>query len=184
VLTSGGGKRLNGDQLARRSTHARNFSEVTVGAQALYNLMVAERAEAELDWEVSGPLSEATRELGEWAEGMAARQGQLRRWVDDLPVFWSMLTSWGASIPRQTRGFITPMFHAAAADPHGFIENNTVRRLIVEREVDIKGRRARLESRAALIDWNRQTFGGQLSYRWPTCVSYLQDLAEAGQTGI
>jgi hypothetical protein len=95
-----------------------------------------------------------------------------------------MLTGWGASIRPQTRGFITEMLRAAVADPHGFTENKRVRRLIVEREVDIKGPRARLESRAALIDWRGQSFGGQLSYRWPTCVSYLQDLAEAGQAGV
>ena len=68
-------------------------------------------------------------------------------------------------------------------DPSGFPSNESLHAQIRNREIDLKGKRARLGHRSALENWNGAPFGGQLDYRWPIARSYLTDIATAGTGG-
>ena len=94
------------DDLAEVLEHARNFSILTVGPQALYNLMIAERAQAELHWEVDEAIENAKEDLRGWTGLVEAERGRFQVWVDGLPAFWAMLASAGTILRPKTTRFI------------------------------------------------------------------------------
>jgi hypothetical protein len=49
----------------------------------------------------------------------------------------------------------------------------------VQRELQLKSKRAPLTQRSALENWNGAAFGGQFAYRWGTVKSYLADFHAA-----
>jgi hypothetical protein len=163
--------------------HARCMSELTLGAQHLYNLLLARRASSELGWDTSGVTSRVEADLAEWVKLVESRRSDLDGWVDGLDDFWAHLADFD-TIPSATVAFVTDLVTRAAADPMAFIEDPHAHRAIRDREVRLKGPRARLGPRAALEIWNQARFGGPLIYRWPTARSYLADLDAALSGGV
>lgn len=155
--------------------HARCFSEITVGPQHVYNVMIAQKARQELRWDTSELESSERAKLDDWVDLMADRHDQLRTWADDLPSFWALLSGNGVSDPTQS--FIESVVPRAIANPAGLVDDPVMRGLVRDRETRLKGKRARLAHRSALENWNQGAFGGQLDYRWPTTKGYLTDLA-------
>ena len=166
------------DQLASLLHHARCVSELTLGPQLLYNLMVAELARDELGADRESQIEAAQKSLRTWSDGVTGESDTFAAWVTEIDEFWATLAPF-RRIPEPAVIFVTAMVRAAAEDPNGFVSNQAVRKRICDREIKLKGSRARLGNRSALLDWNGQEFGGQLVYRWPTCQSYLRDLAVA-----
>lgn len=162
--------------------HARCVSELTLGAQHVYNLLLARRAAAELGWEVSGVTDAVEADLAEWVASIEERSDVLRAWVEDLEGFWGHLARFG-SVPAATVAFVSEMVRRASADPEEFIVDPVAHQWIRDREIRLKGTRARLGPRAALETWNQARFGGPLVYRWPIARSYLRDLAGALEAG-
>lgn len=158
--------------------HARCVSELTLGPQLLYNMLLARRAESELEWDTSEVTAGVEADLVAWVDMVAVRATELQKWADEIDVFWAFLALHD-SIATPTVAFVTEMVTRAAADPEAFIEDRAVHNLIRDREIRLKGSRARLGPRAALEGWNRARFGGQLVYRWPIARSYLEDFGAA-----
>jgi hypothetical protein len=158
--------------------HARCVSELTVGPQHVYNLLLARRATTELGWDSSGVTVEIEVDLAEWVALMGERSVVLQAWASDLEAFWGYVAAFDR-IPPPSVSFVNEMVTRAAFDPEAFIEDPVVHRLIRDREVRLKGSRARLGPRAALENWNQARFGGPLVYRWPIARSYLFDLGAA-----
>ena len=159
--------------------HARCFSELTTGPQYAYNVLVARRARRELGWD-TGRLEE--RQLGHlqgWVALVESRHEELGSWADDLPVFWALLYEY--RIPQSTRNFITRIVHSAVDNPQGFEYDRDIHEQIRLREIQLKGKRARLAHRAALENWNHAASGGQLEYRWSIAKGYLGEIATALQ---
>ena len=105
------------------------------------------------------------------------RHGELRSWVDDLPAFWALL--YEHRIRQSTRNFITTIVNMAVDNPEGFKDDPTIHEQIRFREIQLKGKRARLGNRAALENWNGAPVGGQHEYRWSIAKGYLGDIAIA-----
>lgn len=158
--------------------HARCVSELTVGAQHLYNLLLARRAKAELDWDTSALQETIGGQLAEWASLVDGRHDDLSAWVDDLDSFWALVSTVDRVSDRM-KDFVNRMVARAVDDPVRFVEDTVVHRAIRDRERDLKTRRARLVERSALENWNQKAFGAQLSYRWGVAQSYLRDLGAA-----
>lgn len=158
--------------------HARCFSELTVGPQHVYNVLLARKARAEFDWDTAELESSEMDQLEAWAELLADRNAELRAWVDGLPRFWAFVGGLD-TVSRPTQEFVEAIVHRAVVDPAGFVENETVQSTIRNREIQLKTKRARLGHRSALENWNQAQFGGQLNYRWPITRSYLADIAQA-----
>lgn len=158
--------------------HARCVSELTVGPQHLYNLLVARRAEAELGWDTSSLQETIAGQLQSWVALVDGRHAELRSWVDELDAFWALVTRVDR-ISDRTQQFVESMVSWAVDDPEQFSENRAVHAAIKDRESMLKTKRARLVHRSALENWNRQAFGSQLSYRWAIARSYLEDLGVA-----
>jgi len=168
-------------QLAEVLHHARCFSELTVGPQHVYNLLLARKAKAELGWDTDELEANELDHIGDWVELVADRYEELRAWVDDLPEFWNFLAEHNISAP--TRDFLTAMATRAITNPAGFAEDPAVHARIRDREIRLKSKRARLAHRSALENWNQGPFGGQLNYRWPITRSYLTDIAAGLRAG-
>ncbi|MCB0964514.1 MAG: hypothetical protein KDA98_14640 [Acidimicrobiales bacterium] len=162
--------------LAAAVHHARCVSELTLGPQHLYNLLLARKAHTELGWETSALHDKVERDLAHWAELVAQRRPVLEPWVERIDdEFWPSLDEHRVKEP--TRRFVSEIVRLAVEDPEHLGGSAVAQRQLELREQAIKGPRARLTNRGALEAWNQQPFGGQLIYRWHMARSYLSDLA-------
>lgn len=162
--------------------HARCFSELTVGPQHVYNVLLARKARAEFGWETHHVESQQMDRLAIWADLIAPRYEELRAWVDDISSFWALLAPYD-SVSARTQEFVQTIVTRALVNPAGLAEDATVHTTIRNREILLKTKRARLAHRSALESWNQAPFGGQLNYRWPITKSYLADIGRAMALG-
>ncbi len=165
------------DRLVGLLRHARCFSELTLGPQLIYNVLLARKARAEFDWNTDELEEQQLGRLDDWAHLLTDRSEDLCSWVDDLPEFWRVLAI--HRIGGATQDFVNFVARRAVDDPHRFIEDRATHRRIVDREIQLKSKRARLAHRTALENWGQAAGGGQLSYRWSITKSYLADLDKA-----
>jgi hypothetical protein len=170
------------DHLDEVMHHARCFSEITVGPQHLYNVLVAREAREEFKWDTERVETTELANLDAWAQEIAARERVLSDWVEDLAELWRYLDRFD-QIPAATRRFIESVAAHAINGADTFAENRELAQLILDREVDLKRKRARLANRSALEAWNGAAFGGRLNYRWPITQSYLADVHLAREQG-
>ena len=168
------------DRLVEILRHARCFSELTVGPQLVYNLLLARRARDELGWDTDDLEADQRARLEEWSRLIEDRHDTLHSWGSDLPEFWHFLAEHRVGVGSGTQGFVHEVVRRAVNDPVGFPDDPVIHTYIRDREIRLKDRRARLAYRAALENWNREQVGGQLNYRWPVTQGYLADIAAAG----
>jgi hypothetical protein len=83
-----------------------------------------------------------------WAEGVEARRGELEAW--DRQEFWNVLRSINPRTPYVTEGFVEAWVELALETQDSLFDNDTARRLIIEREHRLKHRLARLTNPKAL----------------------------------
>lgn len=157
--------------------HARCFSELTLGPQLVYNVLLARKAEKELGWDKRKLREGQSQLLVEWADRDSGQWDALELWAGNLPDFWDLLAGW--RIGAATQNFVNDLARRAVADPKGFAGDSGVHELIARRERRLKANRARLVNRSALENWNGAAVGGQFDYRWSTTKRYLDDLAAA-----
>ncbi len=160
-------------KVAEMLHHARCFAEITAGPQYMYNVLVARRAKQELGWDTTQVEEGQLGRVRDWINLVHERQEELTSWADELPAFWNLLNN---RIPPSTRHFITSISRAAVDDPERLETDPAVHHEIRLREMQLKGRRARLGNLGALENWNQAPVGGQLSYRWSVVRRYLADL--------
>lgn len=168
--------------LAQALHHARCFSELTIGPQHVYNVLLARKARTEFGWDTADLEDRQIDQLGSWAGLIADRHDELRAWVDDLPGFWAFLTAFD-TVSERTQQFVKTMVTAAVVNPAGLVEDAAVQAAVRDREILLKTKRARLGHPSALENWNQEPFGGQLNYRWPVTRSFLEDIATAMKRG-
>ena len=169
------------DSLIELLRHARCFSELTIGPQLVYNVLLARKAREEFHWETHELEERQLSQLKTWGQMIDDRYEELRSWVEDIPQFWHVVAGHGVS--ERTQDFFTTVVRRAVANPYDFASDSVVHGHIRERERRLKSNRARLAHRAALENWSRAAFGGQLNYRWPITKSYLADIARALEEG-
>ncbi len=153
--------------------HARNFSETIHGASLFYNLMLSEKAEQE------ERVEEYRQRLGEWVATLVARASAFARW--DRKRLWELT----GKIALPTQAFVETWLNlvfpgqrgaATVVDAAALIESERARRLIHERERQLKRAQARLDNPSALRLWNGAAGTGQLSYRWPSAQAIINDI--------
>lgn len=157
--------------------HARNFSEAAHGAPLLYNLMLAEARE---DEELANGYSAW---LSEWAESLKARQAELADW--DRSEFWEMVASAGSPVSPTAKAFIASWLDMAldSGTAARVAENGDARRLILDREVALKGNLARLRNQSALELWNEASGTYRIDYRWGNAQTIVADILRGLKVG-
>jgi hypothetical protein len=176
-------------ELKKLLLDARNISELTLGPQLVYNLLVARRAGAELGRDVADDVAYQLEGLNNWADLIAARQDELIEWGKNLGALWigfrenADTPKRASDIPKPASDFVAKMIHLALENPHKFAEDPRVHQEVRLRESGLKQNRSRFKNPEALKEWNSPGFGGQLSYRWRIAESYLSDIAIALESG-
>jgi hypothetical protein len=153
--------------------HARNFSETMHGAALLYNLMLAERKQDQTR------VQEYTDLFSAWADALSARMADLEAWSQSD--FWDLVRSTGARIGLATPTFINAWLgQAITKNPRALSASKAVRQFITDRERNLKGRLARLNSGYDINQWGGASSSGRLDYRWNRPVkAMLADLRTA-----
>jgi hypothetical protein len=157
--------------------HARNFSELMQGAQALYNLLLARRASQELGQDHEKLIEDLLGELESWAEVIADHRAELQTWAASED-FWDVVER-VTKVPVPTRRFVLAWATVALDRPEVIPTDAEAALLVTERERQLKGKLARLSEIRALENWKGEPFSrGQLTFRWPTARRMLDDLAD------
>ena len=151
---------------------ARRFSLHVEGMPLLYNLVVAERRREVLDSDEAESIDEFRAELAEWA---AREAGERRAFEPD--VLWALVARSGRRIPYPQRVFIESWSRRIAElAPERAADDDRLRTLVIERELHLKGARARLANRNRLMDWSPGIGVGRMDFRWFRVRQFMIDL--------
>jgi len=168
------------DPVQEKILHAKNFSEVIYGAALLYNLMLAEKAEASGLQDFESVMNYFEDKLVGWANHIQSREDELDRW-DYRGRFWGIVSHQGARPTGRTHLFINKWIQMilSPARTRMIAEDESARKLIHERERLLKGNLARLDNPEALARWSRDPrtrMAGQLRYRWRPAETIISDI--------
>ena len=158
--------------------HGQLLAESMHGAALLYNLMLAEELP-------SGPRRDERttnfrEELEAWVAELKPRGDALSRWQRDD--FWSLVQQ-RTHVSGATHHFVEQwQKYAPWENPHRAADDVSVRRLVRDRERQLKGARARLGNPRALELWNGASGTDRLVYRGPSAARILMDI-HAGPGG-
>lgn len=151
--------------------HAQLFSEGMHGAQLLYNLLLAEAVEND-EWRDSFETA-----MVAWAALVSGRSAAFTGW--DRRRFWAIAVEGGAQVTPRTRTFIDGWLDLVLdADAATIAGLQDARQLIRQREYDLKGQRARLQNRQALLLWRGDAGSRQLNYRWEVAQAIVNDILD------
>jgi len=151
-------------ELRDRVEQGRRFSLLTIGAQYLYNFMMAELAVRE-GIHGDSQLSDRYRDaLVAWADDVRSELGQLRAW--NRSEFWAAVYEMSPGLRPPTYRFAESWMAMAVEDPASVTGREDAYALIRNRERALKGGLARLHSRRALERWNGESGLGRLTFRW------------------
>ena len=144
--------------------HGRRFRWAIYGAVLLYNLMLAERA--------GGPLVEQyTQDLADWQDDLR-RERPFDGW--SRSELWGLVSTRNPRLSPLTQRFVESWLRLVeSGEP---LDGPRARTLVTEREVRIKGGRARLRNDAALDRWRGESGLSPLDFRWTVTRRLLSDL--------
>jgi hypothetical protein len=156
--------------LREQLDHGENFSQIMHGAQLLYNLMLAERANRE------EKIGEYRKLLSSWWQTVQARHSEWRQW--NRPRFWQIVYRGNPRVSSRARRFTNDWMTLvlAAGEEAGVVESDAARRLVELREVQLKVGLARLRNERALELWPGAAGAGQLDLRWPAAQRIVTDI--------
>ena len=150
---------------------AANLSLVHDGASILYNRLLAE---ANKDAKRQAAFHD---ELERWSGEIAARQGELAAW--DRSAMWSRLLSFRPGLRPATIEFVNDWFDLAVGSSEP-VNRSQTRAFLRDRELALKGRRARLSCADARLRQRGYSAWGQMAYRWGSARRILLDILRAG----
>ena len=152
--------------------HARNFSEALHGAALLYNLMLAEKC----DW--ADYVESYGNEVAAWEQNLSAGAPRFAQW--DRTTFWEVARRGGTHISLQTVRFVDQWIDRAVIKDrsNGIVNDDSLRRLIHNRERALKRGQARLDNQRALERWGGAAGAAQLVFRWPQVQVIVADVLE------
>ena len=144
------------------------------GAAVLYNLLLAESAKA-------GPLVDDYRgRLEAWADDLTS-SGACVGW--DRPGLWRLVRGRNPRIVGPTVGFVDRWAELVSRRPSGIADDGTARRLVADREVQLKGPRARLVNPRALDQWRGESGLRRMDFRWGIGTRIVTDIHDGLQGG-
>ena len=153
---------------------ARLFSLVHQGATILYNAMLAKALEHDED------VSAFSADLAEWFAKIREYQDDLAQW--DRAAMWRRLRSANPRLRTATMAFADRWYALAmqmAQLPLDHEGNPEARRLVRERELALKGRRARLTYAEARDIRRGYPASGRLEFRWAQVQRIVADILES-----
>ena len=151
---------------------ARRFSLHVEGIPLLYNLLVAESRARVLGSDEAESIDRFRAALAEWAAREAA---EARRFDPDA--LWQLVVRRGRRIPYPQRVFVESWWRRIAELAYDRVaDDDRLRALVTERELRLKGARARLANRNRLVDWAPGVGVGRMDFRWFRVRQFMIDL--------
>ncbi len=150
--------------------HARLFALAMHGAAILYNLLLAEAGSRD------ALAAQYADEFQAWSDDLAADRRRFREW--DMHGFWEIARHPNHSITPWAREFVERWVQLWLDHGTRLMDRKDARRLIVEREKQLKGPLSRFLNRRALEQWRGDSGLRPMSFRWSTARTFLNDLAE------
>ena len=151
---------------------ARRFSLHVEGMPLLYNLVVAERRREVLYGDEDASIDAFRRGLAEWAAEEADEESPF-----EPDALWELVVRRGGRLPYPQRVFIESWSRRIAElAPDRIADDDRLRTLIAERELRLKGARARLANRNRLMDWTPGVGVGRMDFRWFRVRQFMIDL--------
>jgi hypothetical protein len=157
--------------LRRQIEHARRFSEVMHGAAILYNLYLGE-----LDPRRDSVIENCNAMLQNWLRLIDEQQESLLNWnrID----FWKLLSQQMYTPSPATRLFVDEWCRRVLdGNPTTLHGSESIKRLIFDREVQIKGVLARCSNRRSREMWKGDAGLRRLNFRWSNARVVLRDIA-------
>ena len=150
--------------------NAKLFAVCMHGAALLYNLMLSELQRHERRIEIY------RGDLEEWAADAAALESALADW--QLDEVWSLVQVKGRLPGYPMRVFVQSWVdNLKWRGPEAIVrDNSTARDMVRDREIRLKGNRARLTSVRHLELWGGRSGTGRMDYRWGVTGRILQDI--------
>ena len=172
---------------AEELDHAYWFSHSFHGASLLYNLLVAEKYDANPSLTRIEYATETYRKrIDTWAEEfLVPLREDLARW--DIERLWQLVVAVNPNVSRRTQSFVESwLAEVRTADPRRISDNERLRRLVQARE-QRKGKQSRLLNDRLLATWSGASGAGQLDFRWGTVRTLVNDIvrgtmSDAGAT--
>ena len=113
-----------------------------------------------------------------------ARYSELSDWYKNIERFWACPPLDRANISVPTRRFVSKWLEAVFTSPgaEGVVGDRNTEKLIVGRETQLKGPRARLTNRNALNRWRNAARTSRLIYRWDIATTFIIDILSGLKT--
>ncbi len=155
---------------------ARRFALAMHGASLLYNLLLAERAEALGLDEHASLRDDFTDRLHEWCTESEA--SDLSDW--HLDRLWTLAAEQARPVSVRTRSFVSAWLELIRQGWTGpaLAANREARDLVCRRELYQKGSQARLRNDRLMRQWGGASGTGRLNFRWPFIRRLLEDIAD------
>ena len=162
--------------IAEALDEARRFALAMHGASLLYNLLLAERAEALGLDERAGLRDDFAERLNEWCRESEA--SDLRYW--ELNGLWTLAAEQGRPVSIRTRSFVSDWLDLIRRGwtGHALAESPEARDLVRQRELHQKGSQARLRNDRLMRQWGGASGTERLNFRWPFIRRLLEDIAD------
>ena len=148
--------------------HAEMFSTVMFGAQVLYNELLVAQMHSDVGIGAPDNLTRAGEAIADareqWLSLMEAASVRIATW--DRRYFWRVVLAENPRIPLPTRAFVDRWLDAAIADGEAALDDDTLKRAVVDREQTLKRGLARLTNPRAR-ELAEPPFGLEpLNFRW------------------
>ncbi len=156
--------------------HARNFSSAVQGAQLLYNLVLAERRQAQYGDDLEASADDRRAELALWRDRALA--ADLADWASDIDRFKDCLIAVTGAAPKALEVFLRPWCKLLAGNM-AIWDDAPARRLIEHRERSIKGPQSRFVNAKRLRDWDGYIQIEPLDFRWGQVRSMINEIGGA-----
>jgi hypothetical protein len=151
---------------------ARRFSLHVEGPPLLYNLLLAERSH-ELHGTHEKLIEEYRQRIASWGEDEAQEEHF------EPKALWSLMAREGARVVEPQRRFVEAWTsRLTQTDPRAIGDDEELRALVANRELKLKGNRARLVNEGRLLDWSGGVGLGRMDFRWSRVRQLVIDLHE------
>ncbi len=150
---------------------ARRFSLHVEGIPLLYNLVLAEHRQGTFGTDETETIDQYRARLTEWIDREASESPY------EPDVLWELVARNGVRLPSPQRLFIERWSQRVAELDAGAVSDDALlKKLVSDRELHLKGARARFANPNRLVDWRPGTGVGRMDFRWVRVRQLLIDL--------
>lgn len=155
-------------KLYNQIQHAHNFADTIFGAHILYNLMLTQE-----DKNTNKKLeTKYFNMINEWKNDIKNKKSYLENW--DLNNFWYTANIYDIKLKSFVNSWYKMILNNKFLNQ---IESNSdARKLIIDREKLVKGKRARLLNKKYLEKWGGSSSTSKLDFRWNITNSFIKDI--------